>query len=114
MLEMLDVLMGPRETSTDDHPWHRAERGEIPISRLQPDVAPFAASPLLQEALVLERQDRFGPAIRAARSAAEKEPTNWLVWVTLSRLLARVGKTDASIATYRRARSLNPRSPFFD
>ena len=31
MVEMLDVLMGPRESSTADHPWHRAERGELAI-----------------------------------------------------------------------------------
>ena len=44
MVEMLDVLMGPRESSTADHPWHRAERGELAISVLQAEVAPFAAS----------------------------------------------------------------------
>jgi len=44
MVEMLDVLMGPRESSTADHPWHRAERGELSTSALQAEVAPFAAS----------------------------------------------------------------------
>ncbi len=42
MVEMLDVLMGPREKSTPDHPWHRSERGELPIAALQAEVAPFA------------------------------------------------------------------------
>jgi epoxide hydrolase-like predicted phosphatase len=42
MGEMLDVLMGPRETSTSDHPWHRAERGELAIADMQTEVAPFA------------------------------------------------------------------------
>jgi len=44
MVEMLDVLMGPRESSTADHPWHRAERGELATSMLQAEVAPFATS----------------------------------------------------------------------
>jgi putative hydrolase of the HAD superfamily len=44
MVEMLDVLMGPREASTTDHPWHRAERGELAISVLQTEIAPFATS----------------------------------------------------------------------
>ena len=44
MVEMLDVLMGPRDASTADHPWHRAERGELATSVLQTEVAPFAAS----------------------------------------------------------------------
>jgi putative hydrolase of the HAD superfamily len=42
MVEMLDVLMGPRESSTSDHPWHRAERGELAIAELQRAVSPFA------------------------------------------------------------------------
>lgn len=42
MVEMLDVLMGPRETSTTDHPWHRAERGELPTDAMQAEVAPWA------------------------------------------------------------------------
>lgn len=42
MVEMLDVLMGPRETSTPDHPWHRAERGELPTSSMQLEVRPWA------------------------------------------------------------------------
>ena len=42
MIEMLDVLMGPREVSTRDHPWHRAERGELATAMLQEEVAPFA------------------------------------------------------------------------
>jgi epoxide hydrolase-like predicted phosphatase len=42
MVEMLDVLMGPREVSTPDHPWHRAERGELTTAEMQSEVAPFA------------------------------------------------------------------------
>ena len=51
MLSMLDVLMGPRETSTADHPWHRAERGELPPPRCR------------------KRSSR-GPRRRASRCAA--------------------------------------------
>jgi epoxide hydrolase-like predicted phosphatase len=42
MVEMLDVLMGPRDVSTADHPWHRCERGEVPLSVIQQEVLPFA------------------------------------------------------------------------
>jgi putative hydrolase of the HAD superfamily len=42
MEQLLYVLMGPREVSTADHPWHRGERGEIPIDDLQQMVAPWA------------------------------------------------------------------------
>lgn len=40
--EMLDVLLGPRDRSTPDHPWHRAERGEIPTAAMQAAAVPFA------------------------------------------------------------------------
>jgi epoxide hydrolase-like predicted phosphatase len=41
---LLEVLMGPRHTSTADHPWHRAERGEVAVADLQELVTPLAAS----------------------------------------------------------------------
>jgi putative hydrolase of the HAD superfamily len=42
MEELLHVLMGPPATSTDDHPWHRAERGEIAVAGFQELVQPWA------------------------------------------------------------------------
>lgn len=42
MVEILDVLMGPREVSTVDHPWHRCERGELPTAALPVEIGPFA------------------------------------------------------------------------
>jgi epoxide hydrolase-like predicted phosphatase len=44
MSRMLDVLLGPRERSTADHPWHLAERGELAMADLQSAVVPFAES----------------------------------------------------------------------
>lgn len=43
MEQLLHVLMGPREISTVDHPWHRAERGEIAIAGIIDDLGPWAA-----------------------------------------------------------------------
>jgi epoxide hydrolase-like predicted phosphatase len=40
--ELVEVLMGPLGESTDHHPWHRAERGEIGVHDLQDRVAPYA------------------------------------------------------------------------
>jgi putative hydrolase of the HAD superfamily len=42
MSEMLEVLLGPGDRSTPDHPWHRAERGEIPTDAMQAAAVPFA------------------------------------------------------------------------
>ncbi|MEY2400312.1 MAG: putative hydrolase of the superfamily [Ilumatobacteraceae bacterium] len=42
MEELLHVLMGPPDVSTEDHPWHRAERGEIAVHGFQELVQPWA------------------------------------------------------------------------
>jgi len=38
---MLEVLIGPDETG--DHPWHRAERGELTVAEIQGGLAAYAA-----------------------------------------------------------------------
>lgn len=38
---LLEVLMGPRHESTD-HPWHRSERGELPVAEIQGLLGPYA------------------------------------------------------------------------
>ena len=77
------------------------------------DLQPYAASPFLQEALVLEQQDDITAARTAAALATEKEPTNWRTWLVLSRLDAKAGESGDSVRSYREARALNPRSPLF-
>lgn len=70
----------------------------------------FAATPRLQEALVLEQQGQLGAAATAARLAADKEADNWRNWFVLSRLEARIGNPEAAVEAYRTARELSPRS----
>lgn len=78
------------------------------------EVQPGAASPNLQEALVLELRGELNAAASSAALATKHEPTNWRTWITLSRIEARQGHADEAIAAYRRARTLNPLSPLFD
>lgn len=87
--------------------------GALAEARTAADIEPYAASPSLQEALVLELRGETGAAAAAARTATEEEPTNWRTWLVLSRLEARAGNAEASVAAYREARSLNPRSSLF-
>jgi O-Antigen ligase len=82
-------------------------------ARRAADLQPYAATPRLQEALVLEQAGYLDSAAQAARSATEREATNWKTWVILSRIEAERGRATASVAAYRRARLLNPRSPLF-
>jgi hypothetical protein len=90
------------------------ERGDleqgIADAKTAEDVQPYAASPLIQHALLLEQQGRPGDAIPLAIEATEKEPTNWRNWLTLSRFQVAVGQGPASVASYKRALALNPRS----
>ena len=37
---LLEVLLGPRESG--DHPWHRAERGEMAVADIQAELEPWA------------------------------------------------------------------------
>ena len=82
---------------------------------------PYAATPDLQEALVLEliveRSGAAGPddmnaAVAAATEATRNEPTNWRTWSS-SRLQSKAGEDAESTASYDQAKSLNPRSPLF-
>ena len=76
-------------------------------------VEPYAATPNLQQALILERGGALKAAAAAATSATEDEPTNWRPWMILSRIEAARGDTAAAIDAFRKARSLNPRSSLF-
>jgi hypothetical protein len=76
-------------------------------------VEPGAASAQLQVALVLELQHQYRSALQAALKATRDEPQNWSGWLVVSRLAAESGNPRASVAAYRRARSLNPTSPIF-
>jgi hypothetical protein len=76
-------------------------------------LAGFAATPSLQQALVLEAQGDLNGAASAARDATHQESTNWRTWLTLSRIEAERGNPKAAVDAYRTARSLNPRSALF-
>lgn len=78
------------------------------------NVEPAAATPRLQQALVLELMGDLPAAEAAARTAVDRESTNWRLWLVLSRIAAENGRPDASVAAYKEARSLNPRGAIFN
>ena len=86
----------------------------LAAARTARNVAPGAALPRLQEALVLEAQGNLAGARVAALAATHKEAVNWRNWLVLSRIEAETGAAAAAVRDYRRARSLNPESTLFD
>jgi O-antigen ligase/polysaccharide polymerase Wzy-like membrane protein len=74
---------------------------------------PDAASPRVQEALLLESAGDLPAAAAAARAATEREETNWRNWLVLSRIEAKLGHAAPAVQAYAKAKSLNPRSPLF-
>lgn len=77
-------------------------------------VQPGAASPRLQQALVLEASGDLDSAAEAARAATERESTNWRTWLIRARIEAERGRAADAVDHYRRARALNPFSSLFD
>jgi Flp pilus assembly protein TadD len=75
--------------------------------------APWAASPYVQRALVLETLGMLGRAAAEARHATAREPTNWENWLVLARIEAEAGRVPAAIADARHAARLNPRGRLF-
>ena len=76
-------------------------------------IEPFAAPPRLQKALVLEEQGSIRAGEKAAIGAVHREPHEWRSWVVLSRLQAEQGNAAQALASYRKAKMLNPRSSLF-
>jgi hypothetical protein len=77
------------------------------------DVQPYAATPPIQEALVLEQAGDLRGAAAAARRATVAESKNWRTWLVLSRIAAERGDVHESVVAYRKAKALNPRSWLF-
>ena len=85
----------------------------LEAARSAQNAQPAAASPRLQQALVLELQGSLASAAAAAGAATERESTNWRTWLVLSRIEAERGRAAAAVRAYRRARSLNPHFSLF-
>lgn len=83
-----------------------AYQDSVVAERLQP----YAETPRLQEALVLEAAGELEPAAAAAHAATDRGRTDSGAWITLARIDARRGDTRAALAELRQARLLDPHS----
>lgn len=75
------------------------------------NLEPYAATPRLQRALILETAGDLRGASVAIDQAAAREPTNWRIWLVRARIDAERGLALAAVRDYRRAHVLNPQSP---
>jgi hypothetical protein len=88
-------------------------KGALDQARAAEKAQPYAATPKLQKALVLQQAGYLEDAANAAAAAVRDEPTNWTTWYTLSGIEGKLGNQGKAEAFYEKARSLNPRSPIF-
>jgi hypothetical protein len=94
-----------------------AAAGRLPAALDDAEAAralqPWAASPRLQVALVLEQGGRADAAVDAVRGAVARDDSDWRLWLVAARLEAKAGDIAAARRSLARARALNPRSPLF-
>jgi hypothetical protein len=76
-------------------------------------VEPWAASPYLQLALVLEENGRLAAARSTIADAIERDRDDWRLWLVQARLETKAGAVAAARRSLRRAAALNPRSLLF-
>jgi O-antigen ligase/polysaccharide polymerase Wzy-like membrane protein len=76
-------------------------------------VEPWSDAPLLQLALVRERQGDLAGARDAVHDAIDRDPRDWQSWLVATRLATKAGDAPEARRALRRTRSLNPRSPLF-
>jgi hypothetical protein len=72
------------------------------------ELAPWAATPRVQRALVLEERGDLEGALESAEQATSREPANWRIHILIARLQARLGRTEAALAAYAQARKTAP------
>jgi hypothetical protein len=74
--------------------------GALQQARKATDAQPYATSPRLQEAVILEQLGKLNAAAAAAAEATRKDHTNWRTWLILGRIEAERGDIHASLRAY--------------
>jgi hypothetical protein len=82
-------------------------------ARAAADLAPWAAAPRVQLALLSELTGEVSRAQRLLGEAIERDESNWRLWLIAARLHVKEGNVDAARSALATARELNPRSSLF-
>jgi hypothetical protein len=75
------------------------------------NLEPYAATPRLQKALILEQAGDLTGAQAAIAQATSRESSDWTLWLIRARIAAESGRAAAAAGYYRRAHILDPESP---
>jgi Flp pilus assembly protein TadD len=113
------ALIPARELGSAESALARSDpEAALEAARDAQDVQPYAATPYIQEALALQELGDLDAAIEPARTATEKEPTNWRTWHLVWQIETTRTPDDADQSAvesaYEKAFSLNPRSGSFE
>jgi hypothetical protein len=76
-------------------------------------IEPGAASPRVQQALVLEAVGDYRAARRVMAQALVRQPTDSSLWLVASRIATEINRPHLALAEWRRAQALDPTSPTF-
>ena len=82
--------------------------GNVSAAHLAARLNPFAANPYVVSSALLLSRDARG-AVRDARRAASREPSNWATWIALSRAERATGDAAGARRACRHAQGLYPR-----
>ena len=74
-------------------------------------IQPWATSPALQLALVMEQEGNLVQASAWIREAIKHDKTNWSLWLISTRIDVKRGEVGKAKQSLRRTIELNPRSP---
>lgn len=84
-------------------------RGALEAVQTAARLNPFDPEPLRGRAFILQQQGRYEDAASSLRSAIERDPHNYVLYVTLGNLqFSHMGDLDAAVKSYRGALRLNP------
>ena len=75
-------------------------------------VEPWASTPYLQRALILERLGQLGEAASATSKAIRRDPNDWRLWLVAARVQTEQGAIGKAVRSLRQAERLDPHSPF--
>jgi tetratricopeptide (TPR) repeat protein len=84
------------------------EAGAMEASRMAVRLDPFDTDALQAQSLLWRQQRNYERAALALREAIERDPNNYLPYLTLANLRLTMGNPDAAVEGYRDVLELNP------